>query len=87
MTEYVSINAAERGKTAYNGGKPRKPMNDARFVKAMYEEVAKSDAAPKAVKLHYIGEWKRGWDEARDEAEKPVKKKAKKKTKRKTKKK
>lgn len=82
-----NINAKERGKAAFGRNKTRQPMNDKQFVAVMTDEVINSDEPPKAVKQHYITEWKQGWDDARDEAEADAAKAAKKKTKKKSKRK
>ena len=88
------INANERGRAAYGRGKTRQPMNDARFVKLMYSEVAGSDDVSRTIKAHYITEWKNGWNAAKQESDRitlgskapsKAKKKAKKKSKKKAK--
>lgn len=61
----ISINAYERGKSAFGKNKPRQAMNDVHFVSAMNEAVEMSDELPRTLKNHYISEWKRGWDEAK----------------------
>ena len=81
------INANERGRSAYGRGKTRQPMNDTRFVKLMYREVAGSDDVGRTVKAHYITEWKNGWNEAKTENTESVASKTAKKTKKKAKKK
>ena len=63
------INANERGRAAYGRGKTRQPMNDARFVKLMYSEVAGSDDVSRTIKAHYITEWKNGWNAAKQESD------------------
>ena len=59
----LTLNAHDKGKTAYNKGMSRKPTNDGAFMQEL--ENVKEGNKSRRIKSVLIEEWKNGWDTAK----------------------
>ncbi len=61
----LTLNPYDKGKSAYNNGRERKPTNDGAFMQEL-ENVDHGNDTRK-IKSALIKEWKDGWDAGRKE--------------------